>query len=386
MTIIRIRIVNHLLRYLKQLSCLIFLGLFYSGSIDAAQVSAEYEHLTLPRRTEQVPEVDRGYAMNLQSRLTPARYRASLLSAFEEKTNLSTSVTETYSEDMVCSEDSERPDHEAGLHEEVARTERGPFGYYGFGHGSPLILITGYLSTLSEWNAYFLDELAKQFDVIVFDNRGVGRSATSTSKYRVEDLALDTVALIKALGFRSASVLGWSMGGMIAQRLVLDHPDVVDHLILLNSAPPGHSSIPTSKRVEDVLSGHGGSHFNGVMKILFPAGLVQRAESCFKSDMFKPSDYVPARIPPDVSTAQEAIVQSWALDDRSFAALHHVKAPTLVVGGTDDDVLTLRNSVVLHDAIPQAKLVKVQSGGHAMMYQYPKELARLINTFSSSEQ
>jgi pimeloyl-ACP methyl ester carboxylesterase len=240
------------------------------------------------------------------------------------------------------------------------------------------------LSTLSEWNAYFLDELAKERDVIVFDNRGIGLSATSTLHYDVKDLALDTAALIKALGFRSASVLGWSMGGMIAQRLVLDRPDVVNHLILLNSAPPGHNSIPTSNQAEEVLSGHGSSHFESVINLLFPAGTVQRAESCFKGDMFRPSDYAPARIPANVSTAQEGIVQDWARDDRSFAALHHVKVPTLVLAGTDDTVLVLRNSVVLSDAIPQTKLVEIQSGAHAMMYQYPKELAHLINSFISS--
>lgn len=121
------------------------------------------------------------------------------------------------------------------------------------------------------------------------------------------------------------------------------------------------------------------------MKVLFPAGAVKLAESCFKDDMFKPHDYVAAKISADVSTAQEHLIQNWALDDRSFAALHHVRVPTLVMAGTDDEVLGLRNSVILSETIPHAKLVKVQSGGHAMTYQYPKALASLIDTFISGE-
>jgi pimeloyl-ACP methyl ester carboxylesterase len=385
MTIIRNLDCQLLFRICQATYLLLFFSSFQIGNICAAQLPDRNQHIALAAQAG-VPEPDGGSTIDLQPRLASAQYQGSLLSTFDEKTRMSTPVTETYPEDMICNKDAERPDHNTDLHEQVAQTERGPIGYYRFGHGSPLFLITGYLSTLSEWNAYFLAELAKEHDVIVFDNRGIGRSATSTSSYDLTDLVLDTAALIKALGFRSASVLGWSMGGMIAQRLVLDRPDVVDRLILLNSAPPGHNSTPTPNAADEVLSGHGSGHFESVMKLLFPAGTVKRADSCFKEDMFRPNDYTPARISAKVSVAQESIVQNWARDDRSFAALHHVEVPTLVLAGKDDTVLVLRNSVVLSDAIPQAKLVELQYAGHAMMYQYPKELAHLINSFISGKQ
>jgi pimeloyl-ACP methyl ester carboxylesterase len=413
MTIFRIWIANHRLdRYFKKVACLMFLSSLYVGNIHAAPVLAGYRNRILPAHAEQngnfyriafespdgtptvrpfnqgqpyFPEFDGELVTNLQPSFTLAQYRPFPSSTYAEKTMPSRPVTTIYPEDMICSKDSARPDQDLNLHEQIAQTERGPIGYYRFGHGSPLILITGYLSTLSEWNAFFLSELANKYEVIVFDNRGIGQSATSTSNYRVEDLALDTAALVKALGFNSASILGWSMGGMIAQRLVLDQPSVVNHLILLNSAPPGHNSTPASNQVEEELSGHGSNHFDDVMKILFPAGEVQSAESCFKGDMFRPHDYVPAKISANVSTAQERLVQDWALDDHSFAALRHVRVPTLILAGTEDEVLGLRNSVILSNTIPHAKLIEVQSGGHAMMYQYPKALADLIDTFISRE-
>jgi pimeloyl-ACP methyl ester carboxylesterase len=197
----------------------------------------------------------------------------------------------------------------------------------------------------------------------------------------VEDLASDTAALIKALGFDSASILGWSMGGMIAQRIVLDYPSLVNDLILLNSAPPGHESSPASTQVEEAISGHSVDHFGDVIKVLFPAQVVERAESCFKAEMFKPHDYVSTQISPLVSAAQKRITEKWALDDRSFVALRHIDVPTLVLGGRKDEVLGFYNSLLLSKTIPHAKLIEVQSGGHAMMYQYPEVLAQLIDTF-----
>lgn len=372
---------DHFHQYLKRIVCSILFSLFHVGIVHAAPVSASFQQQILPATTSQNEEqsyvLGAELTMNPQPTFTRAQYQSMLSSTHPEKIT----VTMRYPEDMICSKDSTRADQNLNLHEEIAQTERGPIGYYRFGHGRPLVLITGHLSTLSEWNTYFLSELAKKYEVVIFDNRGIGRSSTDTSSYRVEDLSLDTATLIQTLGFNSVSVLGWSMGGMIAQRLVLDRPGLIDNLILLNSAPPGRTSSPVSNQVEEALSGHSSSHFEGVMKVLFPADAVQLAESCFIGDMFKPHDYVTTRISAKVSTAQQRLVLNWSLDDHTFAALHHVRTPTLVLAGTDDEVLGLRNSVILKDAIPHAKLVQVQAAGHAMMYQYPKELAHLIETF-----
>ena len=284
-------------------------------------------------------------------------------------------------EGMVCSADVARPDRDMALHEKVVLTTNGPIGYYRFGRGSPLVLITGYRAALSEWNAYFLAELAKKHEVIVFENRGIGRSASDIANYRVDDLASDTLALIKALGFDSVSVLGWSMGGMIAQRIALDNPRLVNHLILLSSQPPGGAAIPVPGHVEEILSGGEHSNFDSIMGVLFPASIVQRAEHCFVGDMFKPHDYHSSEVSPAVTAAQERVLQDWQSDEKSFERLRRLKVRTLVLTGTEDTVLDQRNSVILSETIPHAKLVKTKSGGHAMMYQYPKVLAHQINSY-----
>jgi pimeloyl-ACP methyl ester carboxylesterase len=294
-------------------------------------------------------------------------------------------VTVTYPEDMICSIDVARPDNALTLHQQIAQTANGPIGYYEFGQGSPLVLITGYRATLSEWSAYFLAGLATKHRVIVFDNRGIGQSAPDVESYRVKDLARDTAALVKALGFHSVTVLGWSMGGIIAQQLALDDPELVENLVLLNSAPPGRNSVPVSNQVEEVLSGRGDSSLNNIIKVLFPAGVVQRAGHCFVGDMFAPRDYTTTTVSADVTAVQERLMRSWALNDLSFARLHRTRVRTLVLSGTGDKVLVPDNSITLSKVIPHAKLVEVKEGGHAMMYQYPKALADEINTFIGNE-
>src|SRR5262245_55796758 len=105
-----------------------------------------------------------------------------------------------FAENMACGANTSRPDHDPGMHQQIAQTKNGPIGYYRFGHGKPLVLITGYRATLSEWNSYFLGALASEHEVIVFDNRGIGESKGDVTDYRIADAAGDTANLIRALG------------------------------------------------------------------------------------------------------------------------------------------------------------------------------------------
>jgi pimeloyl-ACP methyl ester carboxylesterase len=288
------------------------------------------------------------------------------------------------SDDFICNAGLARPDRDQTLHEQVAMTTRGAIAYYRFGKGNPLVLITGYRANLSEWNAYFLAELAKNHEVVVFDNRGIGQSPANLTDYSAPDLARDTSALIKALGFRSTTVLGWSMGGMVAQQLALDEPELIDRLVLLSSAPPGPTSIAVPVTVDAILSGRGHSNFDGVMSVLFPVAIEQRAKDCFAMDMFKPHDYAKTRVSSAVTSVQETLLQAWRAGTRTFDLLRRLDVPTLILSGTEDEVLAPQNAVILGRTIPDAKLVEIDGGGHAMMYQYPKLLADQIDAFTKS--
>jgi pimeloyl-ACP methyl ester carboxylesterase len=286
-----------------------------------------------------------------------------------------------YQEDMLCGSDVSRPDLRAELHQGVLATPDGSIGYYRFGHGSPVVLITGYRASLAEWNAYFLDELAKNHEVIIFDNRGIGRSQVCSPNYGVKDLANETATLIRGLDLKNATVVGWSMGGVIAQQLAIDEPSLVGRLVLMSSMPPGRRAALPSAVVNRVLSGSGSGHFELVMAMLFPPSAQQKATQCFVGDMFAPAGYMEPVITEDVTRAQASILQRWKQNDHAFYRLGRVTAPALILTGTDDGVLWPRNSVLLSHALPNANLVEVKAGGHAMMYQYPRQLADRINAF-----
>jgi pimeloyl-ACP methyl ester carboxylesterase len=242
-------------------------------------------------------------------------------------------------------------------------------------------MITGYRATMANWNAYFLGELAKHHEVIIFDNRGIGKSKALDNAYGIKDLAGDSATLIRALKLKDTTVVGWSMGGMIAQQLALDEPSLVGRLVLMSTMPPGPRAIMIPGDVEHILSGGPGSGFQSVMNVLFPANVQQKANACFGQDMFIPTSYSAPSIPSVVTGAQQTLMQRWYQDGPAYDRLGRLTVPTLALVGTDDEVLQPRNTVVLSHALPHATLVEVKDAGHAMMYQFPRQLAHRIDAF-----
>ena len=269
----------------------------------------------------------------------------------------------------------------ADTNEQVAQTSRGPIAYYRFGHGSPVLLVTGFRATLSEWDATFLAELAKHHDVIVFDNRGIGRSIPDAASFTVEDMARDTAALIDTLTLHRPTVIGWSMGGSIVQQLAIDDPSAVGRMVLMSALAPGASGVPISPDVETKLSGSPGVTFSDIMAVLFPASRVAVAERCFGLEMYRPGGYRTPAISSAVTAGQSALLKAWAGDDAAVASLSKVRVATLILSGADDDIISIRNAQALRRLLPESQLLTIDNAGHAMMYQFPVALAREIGSF-----
>jgi pimeloyl-ACP methyl ester carboxylesterase len=287
-----------------------------------------------------------------------------------------------YTPEPMCKTMDPQTGIEATAREQIAETPRGQFAYYRLGRGSPLVLVTGFRATLTEWDAAFLTELAKHHDVIVFDNRGVGRSEADTSSFSIDDMARDTAALIDALHLHKPTVVGWSMGGAIVQQLAIDSPASMGKMVLLSAPAPGSFGTPLSPQVEATLSGKPGVTLADVMGVLFPAAYVSDAERCFKQDMFTPADYGRHAISGAVTAGQTEALRNWESNDRAGQALRAVHISTLVMSGNDDTVVVQKNAEALEQLLPNARLFVVDGAGHAMMYQYPVALARTINSFA----
>jgi pimeloyl-ACP methyl ester carboxylesterase len=201
--------------------------------------------------------------------------------------------------------------------------------------------LNGFAATSADWDPSFIDGLASSNELILVDNRGIGSSSDNGKPFDIAELANDAAHIVETLGFERTSVLGWSMGGFVAQTLALQHPDRVNKLILLSTDQGSADADRASTAV------------------------VAAAR---------------ARLAPDLIKRQAAAMDAWH-QNGVRGQLREISAPELIATGTEDVVIPASNALKLVNAIPGAWLAQFPGAGHAFTAQYPRPLADLINTF-----
>ena len=251
--------------------------------------------------------------------------------------------------------------------------------YRRLGNGRPLLVLNGFGATGSDWDPLFIHGLASYNELILLDNRGIGGSADDGRPFDIARLASDAAHVVEALGFERISILGWSMGGFIAQTLALQHPNRVNKLILLSTDAGGSEADLASPAVWSQLvdtSGTPHDQAKRLLSLLLPSDV---AESFYR----KFGDIVAAaraRLSPDLINRQAAAMDSWHRNDAGDQ-LRGINAPVLIATGSEDVVIPPSNALKLVNAISCAWLAQFPHGGHAFMAQYPRQLADLINCF-----
>jgi pimeloyl-ACP methyl ester carboxylesterase len=245
----------------------------------------------------------------------------------------------------------------------------------------PIILITGSSATMDMWNPLLLEQLASaNYRVIIFENRGVGESTVGTKEFSISQFANDTLGLLDALGISKANVLGWSMGGMIAQQLAVTNPGRVDNLILYTTSCGGSNDRPTPPEVIQIGTNASMSQEERIQKL---APLFFAPASWFRAH----PDYlnyfpIHAYIQSKEAVSQEILQQQLdaaATWTGTCNALSSITQPTLVIVGTDDDPAP--DSLTLAEGIPGSWLIRIRDAGHGLMYQHPDEFNRVLLTF-----
>jgi pimeloyl-ACP methyl ester carboxylesterase len=255
----------------------------------------------------------------------------------------------------------------------------GRIAYHRRGSGRPLLVLNGLAATSADWDPLFIERLASANELILLDNRGIGASMDNCAPFNIDQLGADAARVIEVLGFERVSVLGWSMGGFIAQTLALQHPVRLDKLILLSTDPGGVDTKLASPAVRSQLidtSGTPREQARRLLSLLFPGVL---ADSIY--DQY--GDIVAAaraQLSPDLVQRQAAAIDAWHRDGTG-GRLQQLRAPTLVAAGVEDIVIPASNALTLVNAIQGAWLAQFKEGGHAFMAQYPRSLADLINGF-----
>jgi len=258
--------------------------------------------------------------------------------------------------------------------------------YYVRGQGKPLVMINGFVSTMSLWDPLLLDELAEHHQLILFDNRGVGLSTdTAGNKTTIPQMADDAAGLINALGLRQPDILGWSMGARIAQQLLIRRPDLVDKAVLAAANPGGSRGVPADKEVEDKLNDPSIPD-DQKLSLTFPPGpagelaakevyarILEAGKRGTAPDDFKVSKQTAER-------QDRARTALWDADDENFNDLKTVKNPVLVTEGRYDVIDKPVNSVIIASQIPFAWLA-FYDGGHAFLFQQHEKFAETVDVF-----
>ncbi|OPY78953.1 MAG: putative non-heme bromoperoxidase BpoC [Syntrophorhabdus sp. PtaU1.Bin058] len=245
------------------------------------------------------------------------------------------------------------------------------------GDGYPLILITGYSATMDMWDPLMIKELSSRFKLILFDNRGIGKTTASDKPFTIELFAEDTIGLMDALKIQKAHVLGWSMGTFIAEELALKYPERVNKLVLYagNCAWKGKDVAEARPEVSDALfdlSVTDEERAKRLIGILFPKKWIEDHPDFLKQ--------LPGPKEP-VATAsvegQGRAIKAWP---GTCGRVNKLIQPTLIITGIEDVIIPPANSFLMASKIPSSWLIRLP-GGHSNMYQYPRTFSRCILAF-----
>lgn len=248
--------------------------------------------------------------------------------------------------------------------------------YEEVGSKEPLLLIAGLSCDLSLWVSV-LDKLSQNFKVIMFDNRDAGRTDYMTANYTIDDMADDTVLLIKKLGYEKLHILGHSMGGAIAQSIAYRHPEVVDKLIICNSLV----HVPTISKIAMEFAGklRDISPDNGLQVQSIAPWIYSDDYLQFDNNLEKLGELV--RAYPFSQRVDGYFRQLNALarfDSREY--LHQVRPLTLIIAGAHDLLAPLDQSQTMADHIPNSRLV-VLPGSHMPLIEVAPLFVNTIERF-----
>jgi pimeloyl-ACP methyl ester carboxylesterase len=270
------------------------------------------------------------------------------------------------------------------------QTIKETYAYRRFGTrtGTPLVFLQHFTGTLDNWDPSVTDGLAETHDVILFENAGIGRS-TGKVPPTIAGMAQHALAFLDALRIDKSDVLGFSLGGMVAQQMALDRPDAVRKLILAGTAPRGGEDIMHLDKPGI------GQHFQNpslkgydiLQKIFFaPTDSSQAAGKAFIDRLLlRQTDREPLS-GPDIIQAQLAAFRDWEqYSGERFIDLRRIRQPALVVNGVHDVMIPAANSYWLAEHLPNAVLLIYPDSGHGSIFQWHHSFVRQVTAFLASE-
>ena len=250
------------------------------------------------------------------------------------------------------------------------------FAHRRFGKtgGVPLVFCQHYIGTMDYWDPTVTDGLARDREVILFDNAGVSSSSGEVPT-TFEQMAADAIAFIKALGLKQVDLFGFSIGGMVVQEITLQAPDLVRRLIIDGAGPRGGPGMELVAQVSGRIFGATYDPPENVwLAIKFsPSAAGQAAGREFLKRTHLRQEGRDPEVNDKVSPAQVEAIRKWGVQQKgSYDYLKTFKQPTLVVNGSHDVNLPTEESFVMQQNIPYAQLIIYPDSNHGAHHQYPE--------------
>lgn len=260
------------------------------------------------------------------------------------------------------------------------------YAYKRFGKetGIPVVLLVHFRGTMENWDPNMVGPIAKERPVILFDNKGVGETKGQTPT-TIAEMAQDTAKFIKALGLNKVDILGFSIGGMVAQELALQEENLIRRIILAGTGP--ESGINPEPEIFERMSRNSGDaktalddfmfFFYGSTETSKSAGLAS-LQRIINQKKFESSD--------QVQQAQLQALAKWSKSksNKDYNWLQNIKHPVLVTNGKDDVMVPTKNSYILAEHLPKAQLIIYPDSGHGHLFQFPELFAENVNSFLNS--
>jgi pimeloyl-ACP methyl ester carboxylesterase len=264
------------------------------------------------------------------------------------------------------------------------------YAYRRFGRGvtPPLLFLQHFTGTLDNWDPALTDALAKGREVILFESAGVGRSSGEVPD-TVAGMAAHLLAFVDALGLTAVDLLGFSLGGMVAQQAALERPSLIRKMLLVGTAPEGGEDIMHLEKPElkQVLEDPNVQGLQVLVKLFFaPSKSSQAAGQAFAARLAARTGEWEPISGPKVAKAQLAAFRAWErIEGERFAKLRDITQPCLVVNGIFDTMISVKNSYTLGEHLPRAMLLTYPDAGHGSLFQFHESFVQHASLFLDSD-
>ena len=252
------------------------------------------------------------------------------------------------------------------------------------GDHPPLLFLHRFRGTLDDWDPGFVDAVAQHRKVILFSDAAIGTS-TGTPATSVDEKARNAAGFARALGHTTVDVLGFSMGGFVAQALALDEPDLVRKVVLLGTGPGGNpENDPPTDIVFDIAL-KPDYDFNDFSYLFFAPGREQETQRSLERFGSRTRDREPVVGSQLMQIMAGLVLAFMNGETKHFERLADLRQPCLIVAGDTDPFFPMKNQWLLFRELPDAQLAVYPNAGHGPHQQHPAEVAAQVDHFLSLE-